>query len=40
METFNAGTGLPACYLAGGYGTNTPTLAVTTDAHTGTSAVN
>lgn len=38
METFNAGTGLPACYLAGGYGTNTPTWAVTTDAHTGTSA--
>lgn len=39
LETFNSGTGLPACYLAGGYGTNTPTWAVTTDAHTGTSAV-
>jgi len=39
METFNSGTGLPACYLAGGYGTNTPTFAVTPDAHTGTNAV-
>ena len=38
METFNAATGLPQCYLAGGYGTNTPTWAVSTDAHTGTSA--
>ena len=38
METFNTATGLPQCYLAGGYGTNTPTWAVTTDAHTGTSA--
>ncbi len=39
METFNSATGLPACYLAGGYGTNTPSWAVTTDAHTGTNAV-
>jgi len=39
METFNAATGLPQCYLAGGYGTNTPSWAVTTDAHTGTNAV-
>jgi len=39
METFNPDTGLPACYLAGGYGTNTPSWAVTTDAHTGSSAV-
>ena len=38
METFNAATGLPACYLAGGYGANTAAWAVTTDAHTGTSA--
>jgi hypothetical protein len=38
METFNTATGLPQCYLAGGYGTNTPTWAVSTDAHTGTSA--
>ena len=40
METFNATTGLPQCYLAGGYGSNTPAWAVTTDAHTGTAAVN
>jgi hypothetical protein len=39
METFNAATGLPQCYLAGGYGANTPTWAVTNAAHTGTSAV-
>ena len=39
METFDPNTGLPACYLAGGYGTNTPSWAVTTDAHTGTNAV-
>ena len=26
METFNAATGLPQCYLAGGYGTNTADL--------------
>ena len=38
METFNAATGLPQCYLAGGYGANTAAWAVTTDAHTGTNA--
>ena len=38
METFNATTGLPQCYLAGGYGNNTAAWAVTPDAHTGTSA--
>ena len=38
METFDTATGLPKCYLAGGYGSNTPTWAVTTDAHTGTAA--
>ena len=38
METFNAATGLPQCYLAGGYGSNTAAFAVSTDAHTGTSA--
>ena len=26
METFNSATGLPQCYLAGGYGTNTADL--------------
>lgn len=39
METFNSATGLPQCYMAGGWGTNTATFAVTSDAHTGTSAV-
>lgn len=38
METFNAATGLPQCYLAGGYGANTASFAVTADAHTGSSA--
>ena len=39
METFDATTGLPACYLAGGYGTNTAAFSTTTNAHTGTAAV-
>ena len=39
METFNAATGLPQCYLAGGYGSNTAAWAVSKAAHTGTSAV-
>jgi peptidoglycan/xylan/chitin deacetylase (PgdA/CDA1 family) len=39
METFNAATGLPQCYLAGGYGSNTAAFSVSTAAHTGTSAV-
>ena len=39
METFNAATGLPQCYLAGGYGANTAVFSVSTAAHTGTSAV-
>lgn len=39
METFNATTGLPECYLAGGYGTNTAAFSTTTNAHTGTGAV-
>lgn len=39
METFDAVTGLPQCFMAGGWGTNTASFAVTTDAHTGTSAV-
>jgi hypothetical protein len=38
METFDTTTGLPACYLAGGYGTNTAAFSTTTNAHTGTSA--
>ena len=39
METFDAATGLPQCFVPGGYGSNTPTWAVSTDAHTGASAV-
>ena len=32
-------TGLPQCFAAAGYGSNTPAWQVVTDAHTGTSAV-
>jgi peptidoglycan/xylan/chitin deacetylase (PgdA/CDA1 family) len=39
METFDAATGLPEGYLAGGYGTNTAVFSTTTNAHTGSSAV-
>ncbi len=39
LETFDPTTGLPKCYLAGGFGSNTPSWSVGTDAHTGTSAV-
>ncbi|WP_166442105.1 polysaccharide deacetylase family protein [Nakamurella flava] len=39
METFDTATGLPQCFMAGGWGTNTASFAVTTDAHTGSSAV-
>jgi peptidoglycan/xylan/chitin deacetylase (PgdA/CDA1 family) len=39
LETFDAATGLPQGFIAAGYGSNTPTWAVTTAAHTGTSAV-
>lgn len=39
METVNATSGLPDCYFAGGYGTNTPAWQVVADAHSGTKAV-
>ncbi|MBM9467044.1 polysaccharide deacetylase family protein [Nakamurella leprariae] len=39
LETFNASTGLPDCFMAGGYGSNTSTFATTTDAHGGSTAV-
>lgn len=39
METFDTTTGLPSCYLAGGYGTNTAAFGTTTNAHSGSSAV-
>lgn len=39
METFNTATGLPQCFLAGGYGSNTPAFSVVAGGHTGTSAV-
>lgn len=38
LETSTSGTGFPDCYMPGGFGTNTPTWARTTDAHTGTAA--
>lgn len=39
LETFNAQIGLPQCYLAGGYGTNTAAFATTTDAHSGSTGL-
>ncbi|WP_166462761.1 polysaccharide deacetylase family protein [Amycolatopsis acidicola] len=38
LESSTSGTGFPDCYMPGGFGTNTPTWARTTDAHTGTAA--
>jgi len=38
LETPNSFTGFPSCFQPGGWGTNTPTWAATTAAHTGTVA--
>ncbi|WP_430332333.1 polysaccharide deacetylase family protein [Rhodococcus sp. ACT016] len=35
LETVDAATGLPQCWMAGGYGTNSPTFATTPEAHGG-----
>ncbi|MCL2536535.1 MAG: polysaccharide deacetylase family protein, partial [Nocardiaceae bacterium] len=40
LETVDATTGLPQCWMAGGYGTNSPTFATATDAHGGSVAEN
>ena len=40
LETTDSSTGFPKCWQAGGWGTNTPTWANTTAAHTGTHAEN
>ena len=38
METIDATTGLPQCYMAAGFGANLASFATTTGAHTGTTA--
>ncbi|WFR71360.1 hypothetical protein P9209_20250 [Prescottella defluvii] len=38
LETVNAATGLPQCWMAGGYGTNSPTFATAPEAHGGSIA--
>ncbi|QWT25428.1 polysaccharide deacetylase family protein [Subtercola sp. PAMC28395] len=38
METFNPATGLPSCWMIGGYGTNTAVFATGSPTHTGTGA--
>jgi peptidoglycan/xylan/chitin deacetylase (PgdA/CDA1 family) len=40
LETAGPVAPFPQCWMAGGWGTNTPTWANTTDAHTGTNAMN
>lgn len=38
LETVDATTGLPQCWMAGGYGTNSPTFATVPEAHAGSIA--